>query len=114
MVFGRGYMAFWGSDVGYSRLIFYVGVPGTVLFFLYQFFIIKLGFTKDWGVNIFAVTMVLYTIALNFKGWIDLNFILYGIFFFFMFYKYYVYYPKIFKKKESVLPKFKTTVKTSE
>lgn len=114
MVFGRGYMGFWGSDVGYSRLIFYVGVPGTILFFLYQFFIIKLSFTKDWGVNIFALTMVLYTIILNFKGWIDLNFILYGIFFFFMFYKYYVYYPKIYKKKEFVLPKFKTTVKTTE
>ena len=114
ILFGRGYMGFWGSDVGYSRLIFYVGIPGTIFFFLYQFFIIKLSSTKDWGVNTFALTMVLYTMILNFKGWIDLNFILYGIFFFFMFYKYYVYYPKTYIKREFVLPKFKTTVKTTE
>jgi hypothetical protein len=109
IVFGRGYMGFWGSDVGYSRLFFYVGVPGAIFFFLYQYFIIKLSSTKDWGVNTFALTMLLYTMALNFKGWIDLNFVLYGIFFFFMFYKYYIYYPKIRMKREFVLPKFKTT-----
>lgn len=114
ILFGRGYTGFWGSDVGYSRLFFYVGIPGAILYFLYQFFIMKLCFTKDWGVNIFALTMVLYTMVLNFKGWIDLNFILYGIFFFFMFYKYYIYYPKIHKKSEFVLPKFKTTVETTE
>lgn len=114
IVFGRGDMGFWGSDVGYSRLIFYVGIPGTIFFFLYQFFITKLSSTKDWGVNTFALTMVLYTMILNFKGWIDLNFILYGIFLFFVFYKYYIYYPKIHMEKEFVLPKFKTTVKTTE
>ncbi|MFV0536755.1 MAG: hypothetical protein ACK5M3_05195 [Dysgonomonas sp.] len=114
ILFGRGYTGFWGSDVGYSRLFFYVGVPGAILYFLYQFFIMKLCYTKDWGVNFFALTMVLYTMILNFKGWIDLNFILYGIFFFFMFYKYYVYYPKIYMKREFVLPKFKTTVKIIE
>lgn len=114
MIFGRGNMGFWGSDVGYSRLFFYVGVPGTILFFLYQFFIIKLSYTKDWGVNIFALAMLLYTMVLNFKGWIDINFVLYGIFFFFMFYKYYIYYPKIYVKKEFALPKFKTNVETTE
>jgi len=109
IVFGRGYMGFWGSDVGYSRLFFYVGVPGAILFFVYQFFIIKLSSTKDWGVNIFALTMLLYTMALNVKGWIDLNFVLYIIFFFFMFYKYYVYYPKLYQKKEVKLPRFNTS-----
>lgn len=112
IVFGRGDMGFWGSDVGYSRLFFYVGIPGTILFFLYQMFIIKLSSTKDWGVNIFALTIFVYTMALNFKGWIDLNFMIYGIFFFFMFYKYYVYYPKIYQQREFKLPKFKTTVDT--
>lgn len=114
IIFGRGTLEYWGSDVGYSRLLFYVGTLGTLLFFLYQFFIIKLSYTKDWGVNIFALTMLLYTMVLNFKGWIDLNFALYGIFFFFMFYKYYIYYPKIHKKRELVLPKFKTTIETTE
>ena len=107
-------MGFWGSDVGYSRLMFYVGIPGTILFFLYQLFIIKLSSTKDWGVNVFSLTMFLYTMALNFKGWIDLNFVLYGIFFFFMFYKYYIYYPQVRMKREYALPKFKTTVNTVE
>lgn len=109
IVFGKGDVGFWGSDVGYSRLIFYVGVPGTILFFAYQFFIIKLASTKDWGVNIFGLTMIVYTMALNVKGWIDLNFILYIIFIFFMFYKYYVYYPKLYEKRKTRLPRFNTT-----
>lgn len=112
LIFGKGDMGFWGSDVGYSRLLFYVGLPGSFLFFAYQLFIIKLGQTKDWAVNIFALTMFVYVMVLNIKGWIDLNFILYLNFFFFMFYKYYVYYPQLYLKRRDHLPKLRTTNKT--
>lgn len=96
LIIGEGEIVFFGSDVGYSRLLFYSGILGTLAFFLYQLYVIKLGLTKDWGVNIVPLSIFVYTLALNVKGFIDLNFILYLIFFYFMFYKYYVYMPKIY------------------
>lgn len=108
ILFGTGNIGFWGSDVGYSRLFNFIGIPGTILFFLYQVFIIKLGSTKDWGVNTFAITIFLYTLALNIKGLIDLNYILYAVLLYFLFYKYYVYYPKLYKNMPKQLPKLKT------
>jgi hypothetical protein len=109
IVFGKGTLDFWGSDVGYSRLFFYVGIPGTILFFIYQLFIIKLSFTKDWGVNIFALTIFAYTMVLNVKGLIDFNFILYIIFLFFMFHKYYIYYPELYAERRIRSFNFKST-----
>ncbi len=97
LFFGTGRMVFFGTDVGYSRLLFWVGVPGTLAFFVYQMFIIKLSYTKDWAVNIMPIAIFVYTLALNIKGWIDLNFILYIFFFYFLFYKYYIYYPKLYR-----------------
>ena len=93
LIFGRGRMTFYGTDVGYSRMLFWVGVPGTLAFFLYQMFIVKLSYTKDWAVNIMPISIFVYTLVLNIKGWIDLNLILYLFFFYFMFYKYYIYMP---------------------
>ncbi|MBK5721483.1 hypothetical protein JGH11_11430 [Dysgonomonas sp. Marseille-P4677] len=94
LIFGRGRMVFYGTDVGYSRMLFWVGIPGTLAFFIYQMFIVKLSYTKDWAVNLVPITIFVYTLVLNIKGWIDLNLILYLFFFYFMFYKYYVYMPK--------------------
>ncbi|MDU1891575.1 MAG: hypothetical protein E6767_12885 [Dysgonomonas sp.] len=103
-VWGKGQMVFWGSDVGYSRMLFWVGLPGTIIFYGYQLYIIKLSLTKDWGVNMFGLTILIYTLALNIKGWIDLTQILYLIFFYFLFYKYYVYYPQSYAKaRENLL-----------
>jgi hypothetical protein len=96
LIIGKGTIAFFGSDVGYTRLLFYSGTIGTLAFFLYQLYVIKLGLTRDWGVNIVPVSIFVYTLGLNVKGFIDLNFILYLIFFYFMFYKYYVYMPKLY------------------
>lgn len=93
-IIGTGSMDFSGTDVGFSRMLFWVGFPGTIYFFLYQLFVIKLSWTKDWGVNSAAISIFIYAVILNFKGWIDLNLALYLIFFYFMFYKYYVFLPK--------------------
>lgn len=102
LIFGTGGMVFNGTDVGYSRLLFWVGVPGTLAFFLYQLFIIKLSQTKDWTINIVPMSIFVYTLALNVKGWIDLNLILYLFFFYFMFYKYYVYMPARYLKVKTM------------
>lgn len=98
LIFGKGEMGFWGTDVGYSRLLYFVGIPGTLIFYIFQIYIVKLSATKDWAVNIVAISMFVYTLILNFKGWIDLNLVLYLIFFYFMYYKYYVYMPKQYLK----------------
>ncbi|NDV79328.1 hypothetical protein D0T57_10120 [Dysgonomonas sp. 511] len=97
LMWGTGQMTFMGTDVGYSRMLFWLGIPGTIIFYYYQFFVARMSFTRDWGVNIAALSMVVYSLALNVKGWIDLNLVTYLIFFFFMFYKYYVYLPKVNK-----------------
>ncbi|MDR2950384.1 MAG: hypothetical protein ACK5KL_11420 [Dysgonomonas sp.] len=97
LIFGTGSSAFFGSDVGYTRILFYVGIIGGLAFFLYPLFIIKLSMTKDWGVNIVAFSIYVYSLALNIKGLIELNLILYLIFFYFMFYRYYIYYPKQYR-----------------
>lgn len=103
LLFGKGSMAFWGSDVGYSRLLFYAGVPGTLAFFMYSMFIIKCSFTKDWAVNIFPISILIYVMALNVKGAMEMNFVLYLIFFFFLFYKYYIFNPKIYLRNKQFL-----------
>lgn len=102
LIFGRGRMDFHGTDVGYSRQLFWTGVPGTIIYFGFQYFVAKLSFTKDWATNIFALAIFVYALALNVKGWIDLNFVLYLIFFYFMFYKYYVYMPKQYVKMKTI------------
>ena len=100
LIIGQGTATFFGTDVGYSRLLFFSGIIGTLGFFVYQLYIIKLSLTKDWGVNMVAISMFVYTLALNVKGLIDLNLILYIIFFYFMFYKYYVYMPNLYAKSK--------------
>lgn len=94
LLFGSGSMDFSGTDVGYSRMLFWVGVPGTLYFFWYQWYIAKLSFTKDWGINSVSIAIFIYVLILNIKGWIDLNLVLYIIFFYFTFYKHYVFIPK--------------------
>lgn len=110
ILFGTGNIGFWGNDVGYTRLFYYLGIPGTIIFFLYQVFIIHLSKTKDWAVNSFAITIFIYTLALNIKGLIDLNYILYSVFLYFLFYKYYIYYPMIYQNTSKQLPKFKAKI----
>jgi hypothetical protein len=94
LLYGRGRMEFHGTDVGYSRMLFWTGVPGTIIYYGVQFFFARMCFTKDWATNTFVIAIFIYSLALNVKGWIDLNCFLFLVFFYFMFYKYYVYMPK--------------------
>lgn len=90
-LFGRGSMYFWGSDVGYSRLLFYFGLPGTIAFFYYPYAMSKMCFSKDKLFNITLIVLFIYNLALNVKGLSDLNIYIYLITFFFIFKRYYVY-----------------------
>ncbi|MFV0417114.1 MAG: hypothetical protein ACK5KT_00080 [Dysgonomonas sp.] len=102
LLFGKGRMDFHGTDVGYSRQLFWTGIPGTIIYFGFQYYIARLSSTKDWAINIFPLAVFVYSLALNIKGWIDMNFILYLIFFYFVFYKYYVYMPKQYMRMKTV------------
>lgn len=99
-IFGTANMGITGSDVGYTILLFFVGFPGTILFFLYQLTPIWLSQTKDWTVNILGLALFLQLLVLNIKGFIDMSFIGFLYFFFFMFYKYYIYQPKAYMIKK--------------
>lgn len=97
-IFGNNNMNFFGSDVGYTRMAFYCGVIGLVLFYSYALIIALLSFSKDKNTNILLLLIVIYGLALNIKGLTDMHSILYLFFMFFMFYKYYIYRPKIYRQ----------------
>jgi len=101
-LFGDGRMIFRGTDVGFSRMLFYVGLVGSVLFYGYPFFIMKMWGTKNKNIKILGCSIAIYCMILNLKGWFDLNHIFFMIFFYFMFYKYYVYYPKLLKNQPNL------------
>ena len=103
-VFGTADFGITGSDVGYTILFFFVGFPGTILFFLYQLSPLWLSRAKNFSVNVLPIALAIQLFALNVKGFIDMSFIGFLYFFFFMFYKYYIYQPKVYQiKKEKYL-----------
>lgn len=107
MLWGLGIYEFFGNDMGFTRLLFWFGIVGTIAFFLYMFVIWGSIRTKDKGANALVLTIVIYAITLNIKGLTDLNSILYLFFFFFMFYKYYRYYPNLYLSKLIEREKYK-------
>lgn len=94
-VYGWGVMAFWGSDVGYTRLLYYVGLPGTLAYFFYQFMLVKMSFTNDKSFTYTLLIMYAYNLALNYKGLSDLNLFMYLFLFYFLHYRYYIYTPQL-------------------
>lgn len=94
-VFGWAMMRFWGSDVGYTRLLFYVGLPGTFAFFFYQFVLAKIAMTKDKAQALLMLVIIGYVLALNVKGLADVNSFLYIFAFYFLYYRYFIYIPKL-------------------
>ena len=60
------------SDVGYVRLLFYFGVPGVILFLLYQYSIVRISglIFKERILSFFFFT-VFYALILLIKGYID-------------------------------------------
>lgn len=62
-----------GIDVGHLRLIFYFGLIGLGIYFLYQFILLKAVDDVTGGYyRLFLFTLFLYVIILNFKGHADI------------------------------------------
>ena len=61
------------SDVGYVRLLFYFGVPGVILFLLYQYSIFRISglIFKERIISFFFFTVFFYDLILLIKGYID-------------------------------------------
>ena len=61
------------SDVGYVRLLFYFGVPGVILFLLYQYSIVRIYglIFKERILSFFFFTVFFYALILLIKGYID-------------------------------------------
>ncbi len=96
-VYGWGHMEFWGSDVGYTRLLFWIGLPGTIAYFLYQFLLMKMSFMKDQAWVFTLLIVYAYNLALNVKGLSDLNLFMYLFMFYFLHYRYYIYTPQLYR-----------------
>ena len=61
------------SDVGYVRLLFYFGVPGVILFLLYQYSIVRISglIFKERILSFFFFTVFFYALILLIKVYID-------------------------------------------
>lgn len=61
------------SDVGYVRLLFYFGVPGVIIFLLYQYSIVRISglIFKERILSFFFFTVFFYALILLIKGYID-------------------------------------------
>ncbi len=66
---GKGVSYYMGTDVGYLRLIYYFGIIGLLVYFLFQYFIIKTSF-KNHSLFVFFIFVLL--VILNLKGVADL------------------------------------------
>lgn len=97
---GNGHMLFWGTDVGYSRLLFYFGLPGAIAFFFFQFVFITFAFSKKYTINLTLIGLFVYNLALNIKGLSDLNQFTALFVFYFLYYKYFVYSPQIYSLEQ--------------
>lgn len=96
-VYGWGRMEFWGSDVGYTRLLFWIGLPGTIAYFYYQFALMRMSFTRDISFIFTLLILYAYNLALNVKGLSDLNLFIYFFIFYFLYYRYYIYTPQLYR-----------------
>lgn len=101
-IFGSGSFLFTGSDVGYTRMAFYTGVVGMVVYYSLGMIIALLAFTKDWYTNTLLTLIVLFGLVINVKGFTDMHSVLFLFFMYFMYYKYYVYRPKLYKQRSEI------------
>lgn len=67
--YSDGLEFYMNTDIGYSRMLFYFGLVGTICFFIYQYIFIKCSINKKYAAFIFF----LYVLALNVKGFADIN-----------------------------------------
>lgn len=94
---GIGIGSFIASDVGFTRLWLWFGLPGMILFFGYQLMIIKQSFTSNIMLNITLLVTFAYNLALNVKGLSDLNHFWLIFAMYFLYYKYFVYTPYLYR-----------------
>ena len=69
-----------GTDVGYTRLVYYFGVPGLILFLRYQYRVVKslaYGYKKEQTIGVLFKFTFLYLIVLLVKGYIDISSLLF-------------------------------------
>lgn len=74
------------SDVGYIRLLYYFGIPGVILFILYEFSAIK-AISSAYGIYVFKdffMALFLYSLILLIKGYVDVA----ALLFIYLHYKY--------------------------
>ena len=96
-IFGNGVGDFSGSDVGYTRLLFWFGLPGTIMFFAYGYLLIRPGLSSNKMLNIMFLVVIAYNMAINIKGLSDLNQFLLFFTMYFLYYKYYIYTPYLYR-----------------
>jgi len=96
-VFGEGHGHYFGVDVGLTRLLYWIGLPGTLLFFYFLYVVMKFSITKNRAFNLTLLVLYAYNLALNWKGLSDLNYVTYIVTFYFLHYKYYIYTPYLYK-----------------
>jgi hypothetical protein len=81
-LYGNAHMLFWGTDVGFTRLLFYFGIPGTLSYFYYQWKVLEMSLTKFTALNYTLYALGVLVLVLNIKGLADVNSFLFIIFFY--------------------------------
>ncbi len=70
------------SDAGFIRHLFYWGVLGSLAYWLLQMYICKVAYEasgRDRNIRNLLVTLLIYMLVLNIKGFIDINYMFYMI-----------------------------------
>jgi len=111
-IFGIGIGSYWGTDVGYTRLLFWFGIFGTILFFYYQIILMRISFTNNTLLNVTILMLFGYNLALNIKGFSELNMFMYLISGYFLYYKYFIYTPYLYRLGKFNQTKLRYAVQT--
>ena len=96
-IFGEGHGHYFGVDVGFTRLLFWIGLPGTIMFFYFIYTTMKFCVTKNQALNFTLIVIFAYNLALNWKGFSELNYATFLFTFYFLHYKYYIYTPYLYR-----------------
>ena len=84
-IIGDGYFSdpsnpekyYMGTDVGFLRLILYFGLPGMIVYFLYQIYIIYYALKSNRVEHkMFFILLILFIFILNLKGFTDILYVI--------------------------------------
>ena len=79
MMADDGVRYYMGTDVGFLRLLFFGGIFFTIVFFICQFILSYIIIKRDKDLKYLIILINLYSLLLNFKGFTNLNYILFLI-----------------------------------